>query len=176
MSNVPRRLQSWISTLQTVVLTADVFFNFNGMSQVVVLLPIWFSNLKIFPCFGIKKSFNLNTISFFVYYFPKKSIGITRNCPFFGLGAVRAVVRWRVDVYVPVLGCWSMISVKWGGIMATRGYYINLEDLRGNTPPTCGQKEGCLRSLVHRGSVIPNNVLQKRERGVRARQRLQAHC
>ena len=46
----------------------------------------------------------LNSFLFFVYFFPMKSIVTTRSCRLFGPWAVRAVVRWRVDVLVPALG------------------------------------------------------------------------
>ena len=37
----------------------------------------------------------------------------------------------------------NTISVKWGDKMVTRGYYINLVDLRGHTAPsTCSQQVG----------------------------------
>ena len=50
-------------------------------------------------------------------------------------------------------------TVKWGELMVTRGYYINIIEMRGHTPPpTCSQKGGALRPLLRRGVVSRNNV------------------
>ena len=38
---------------------------------------------------------------------------------------------------------------------------MNLDDLRGHTPPTCGQRGTSLGPLVRRGSVSSNNMLEK---------------
>ena len=62
--------------------------------------------------------------------------------------------------------CRGIISVKWGKRTVTRGEYTNLVDLRGHTPPTCGQKGGSLRPLVRRGPVKPQQRARKRNRKV----------
>ena len=49
-------------------------------------------------------------------------------------------------------------------MVVTRILNINFADLRGHTPPTCGQKGRSVRPLVRRGPVSPNNVFEKRRK------------
>ena len=72
-----------------------------AVSRVCSRLVFYFARSKI--CM-----FRHNQMFEFKYCFalgvPKKSIATTRNCRLFGPGAVRAVVPWREDVFVPAFG------------------------------------------------------------------------
>ena len=49
-------------------------------------------------------------------------------------------------------------------MVVTRGYYINLVELRGYTPAIFGQKEDFVRPLLCGGAVSPNNVPEKKKK------------
>ena len=59
-----------------------------------------------------------------------------------------------------------MFSVKWGGITLTSGYYVNVVEMGGHTPPSCSQKGGSLRPLLRRGAVSPKNMPEKKQKMV----------
>ena len=55
-----------------------------------------------------------------------------------------------------------MLSVKWGEMLVTRGFHINVVEMRGHTPPSCRQMRGYLRPLLRQCAVGPNNVSEKK--------------
>ena len=57
------------------------------------------------------------------------------------------------------------------------GYYIDLVEFQGNTPPIFCQKGEFVRPLLRGGAVSPNNVPEKKEeKGGRARHGLRTPC
>ena len=146
------------------------YYTTHPLQQLYVCLPIWFSNLQIYACFGIIKIFDFKQYS---GVFGCSCIISRRN---------RSRLRAKLPVVRP-LGCsgcctvacrcvctffwgcrkWScrgMISVKWGKMMVIHEKKL----LRGHAPPTCGQKGGSLRPLVRRGPASPNNVCEKKKK------------
>ena len=61
-----------------------------------------------------------------------------------------------------------MISVEWGEMLITRGYYIYRVEMREHIPPNMfnSRKGGSLRPIPRRGAVSPINVPPKNTKRV----------
>ena len=129
----------------------------------VVLFPICFFFAVRFVCFGMIRCMIINISYIFLRaLFPKESIfqlQVVRllGCPGYYTVTCRCVCTcfWTCHKW----SCRRTISSS-GGKGRSRWGDTRINRFAGAYPPNTWSTRGSLRSLVHRGHVSPNNVLE----------------